>query len=89
MSCPEGHLFQDVQNLAHYEDSSEFPGQKETDVVAFADPRTSFNGVRLLCGKGSFSVEEQEGVKKGDGERDYEVFRHTLGILEGSKECGG
>lgn len=35
-------------------ESEEFPGQMETDVCAFVDPRTRLNGVRILCAEESF-----------------------------------
>ena len=41
-------------------ESEEFPGQFETDVLAFADPRTCFNGVRILCADGSFELDESD-----------------------------
>ena len=39
-------------------ESEEYPGQMETDVIAFADPRTSLMGVRVMCGEGSFEVDD-------------------------------
>ena len=74
-------------------ESEEFPGQMETDVLAFADPRTSFNGVRILCSQGSFDLEENGGIGDfkvySDGDqKEYDLIRHINGIVEGSKECG-
>jgi hypothetical protein len=39
-------------------ESDEFPGQKETDVLVFADPRSNFNGIRILCAEDSFDIED-------------------------------
>jgi hypothetical protein len=39
-------------------ESEEFPGNYETDVCAFVDPRTQANGVRILCAQESFSPED-------------------------------
>jgi len=39
-------------------ESEEFPGQMETDVCAFVDPRCHGNGVRFLCAEESFEPEE-------------------------------
>jgi tRNA-modifying protein YgfZ len=68
--------------------SEEFPGQFETDILAFADPRTSFNGVRIICGEGSFEVDESD-IKLYKDEAEYNVIRHLNAVVEGSKECGG
>jgi hypothetical protein len=54
--------------------------------LAFADPRTSFNGVRIMCAEGSFELEED--IMKPDAS-EYNLLRHINGIVEGSSECGG
>ena len=36
----EGFFYADLQNEAPMFESEEFPGDKETDVAAFVDPRT-------------------------------------------------
>ena len=59
VDCKEGMIFDDLQSGVELFESEEFPGQKETDVIAFADPRTSFLGVRVLCGIGSLEMEDQ------------------------------
>lgn len=38
-------------------ESEDFPGQFETDVISFTDPRTHMNGVRILCNEESFSLD--------------------------------
>lgn len=68
--------------------SEEFPGEFETDILAFADPRTSFNGVRVICGEGSFEIDDKD-VKVHQDESEYNVIRHINAVVEGSKECGG
>ena len=50
VDCKEGLLFDDLQSRAEMFESEEFPGEMETDVLAFADPRTSFIGARVMCG---------------------------------------
>ena len=68
-------------------ESTEFPGQMETDVLAFVDPRTSFLGVRVICGDGSFEL-DQNLVKVYDDQKEYNLVRHICGIPEGGKEIG-
>ncbi len=68
--------------------SEEFPGQFETDVLVFADPRTSFNGVRILCAEGSFEIEDPD-IKVFQDQSEYNIIRHINGLVEGSNECGG
>lgn len=41
VDCTEGFFFTDLQSRAELFESEEFPGEFETDVLAFADPRTS------------------------------------------------
>lgn len=57
-------------------------------MLAFADPRTHFNGVRIMCGDGSFDVEGDE-FKVYSDTQEYDLLRHINGIVEGSNECGG
>ena len=45
----EGHFFKSLQDSVEMHESDEFPGEFETDVAAFIDPRTSQMGVRVLC----------------------------------------
>ena len=90
VDCNEGHLFDELQSRVEMFESEEFPGQFETDVLAFGDPRTSFNGVRIMCAEGSFEMDEQDGVKLYSDEKEqYDLIRHINGIVEGSAECGG
>jgi hypothetical protein len=60
VDCPEGHFFNDLQSRAELFESEEFPGEFETDVMAFGDPRTSANGVRIICADGSFEMEDND-----------------------------
>ena len=50
----EGHFFKMLQDNAPMFESEEHPGQFETDICAFVDPRTKANGVRILCAEESF-----------------------------------
>ena len=68
-------------------ESDTFPGQFETDILAFTDPRTNLNGVRILCADGSFEIEGD--VKVYDDSTEYDLMRHLLGLPESSQECGG
>ena len=86
VDCQPGHIFQDLQNRAEKFESDVFPGHFETDVLAFADPRTNFNGVRIMCADGSFEMEDD--ILKKDS-TEYDMFRHINGMVEGSFECGG
>ena len=43
-------------------ESEEFPGNFETDVAIFVDPRTKENGVRVLCCEESFEPESDVNV---------------------------
>lgn len=67
-------------------ESEEFPGNFETDVCAFVDPRTSSNGVRILCAQESFQPEE--GVEILTDLKQYNVSRLINGLCEGSSEIG-
>ena len=90
VDCKEGLLFEDLQSRAEMFQSEEFPGQFETDVLTFADPRTSFNGVRIMCAEGSFEIDDPEIKYYKDGDQaEYNLIRHMNAILEGSNECGG
>lgn len=51
----EGHFYAELQDQVEMFESEEFPGSMETDVVAFCDPRTLSQGVRILCADESFS----------------------------------
>jgi hypothetical protein len=62
-------------------ESEEFPGQFETDVLTFTDPRTHMNGVRVICGDGSFELDSDIKVFKDQSE--YDLYRMLNGILEG------
>ena len=90
VDCKEGLLFDDLQSRAEMFESEEFPGEKETDVLAFADPRTSFIGARVMCGNGSFEIEDPsiKYYKNGD-HQEYDLIRYVNAVVEGSSECGG
>ncbi len=55
---PAGHFYKLLQDEVQMFESEEFPGNFETDVCAFVDPRTSVNGVRILCAQESFQPED-------------------------------
>ena len=40
VDCTPGHFFDDLQSKAEKFESELYPGHFETDVLAFADPRT-------------------------------------------------
>lgn len=86
VDCTPGHFFDDLQSRAEKFESELYPGNFETDVLAFADPRTNFNGVRIMCAEGSFELEDD--TMKADA-LEYNLLRHINGIVEGSTECGG
>ena len=69
-------------------ESEEFPGTMETDVAAFIDPRTSSQGVRILCGGDSLGFESEDNEVFTDPSLHYDMYRMTIGLLEGSKEMG-
>lgn len=64
-------------------ESENFPGQFETDVLAFTDPRTNQNGVRILCADGSFEIDSGE-IKVYEDSTEYDLMRHLIGIPESS-----
>ena len=67
-------------------ESDEFPGNFETDVCAFVDPRTSVNGVRILCAQESFQPDE--GIQILTDTQQYNISRMINGLCEGSVELG-
>ena len=82
-----GHYFKEFQDTVEMHESEEFPGEFETDVAAFVDPRSHMMGVRVLCVEESLSLGD-DFTKQKDLE-EYELMRQMLGILESSKELGG
>lgn len=58
----------------------------ETDVTAFVDPRTKYNGVRILCVEQSF--EPEAGVKIMTDAVQYNMARMVHGLPESSLELG-
>lgn len=90
MDCGEGLIFEDLQSTAEMFESEVYPGQMETDVLAFADPRTSLVGVRVMCGHGSFEVDDPNIKYYNNGDhKEYDLFRYLNAVVEGSSECGG
>lgn len=67
-------------------ESEIYPGQFETDVLAFTDPRTKYNGIRVLCNEESFDLSDDLKVYKNSSE--YDLVRMILGIPESSSELG-
>jgi hypothetical protein len=64
-------------------ESEEFPGEFETDVAAFLDPRTQDMGVRVLCVEESLDFDETL-FRKLDTPEEYDIYRQMLGIPESS-----
>lgn len=67
-------------------ESDEFPGNFETDVCAFVDPRTASNGVRIMCAEDSFVPED--GIKVLTDPQQYNIARMVHGLPESSLELG-
>ncbi|CDW76044.1 aminomethyl transferase [Stylonychia lemnae] len=86
VDCKEGHFFRPLQDTATMFESEEFPGQFETDIACFTDPRTNYNGVRILCAEGSFEYDDPD-IAVYENDEEYKFTRMTLGLVEGSKEC--
>lgn len=85
----EGFFFSDLQDNVEMFESEEFPGSMETDIAAFIDPRTSAQGVRVLCAEESFDFDEEiETTIVDDPSLRYDPYRMTVGVLEGSHEFG-
>mmetsp|Transcript_19187 Transcript_19187/g.29389 ORF Transcript_19187/g.29389 Transcript_19187/m.29389 type:complete len:128 (+) Transcript_19187:558-941(+) len=84
----EGHFFKDLQDNVEMFESDEMPGHMETDVAAFVDPRSHYMGIRMLCSGESLGVDANSGIKEVNGPHEYDLYRHSLGILESSRELG-
>lgn len=84
-----GHFFRMLQDSVEMHESEEFPGEFETDVAAFLDPRTQAMGVRVLCVEESLELEESNLMRKLDDPEEYDLIRTMLGIPESSAELGG
>ena len=69
------------------QESDEFPGELETDVAAFIDPRTTQMGVRVLCVEESLEIDDPV-IKRLENSEEYDLIRQMLGIPEGSSELG-
>ena len=83
----EGHFFKSLQDSVEMHESDEFPGEFETDVAAFIDPRTSQMGVRVLCVEQSLEIDDPI-IKRLDTSEEYDIIRQMLGIPESSSELG-
>ena len=56
-------------------------------MLAFADPRTSFMGVRILCGDGSFEIEDANIKFYDNGDhKEYDLMRYLNAVVESSTE---
>ena len=66
-------------------ESEEWPGEKETDVAIFVDPRTRQMGLRIMASDQGMEVDDLETT---DDVLEYDLYRKMLGILEGSNELG-
>ena len=70
-------------------ESEEFPGSFETDIAAFVDPRTVNQGVRMLCAEDSFDLGDNDETEiYTDPNKQYDLFRMAIGLLEGASEIG-
>jgi len=69
-------------------ESEDFPGESETDVCTFLDPRYSNLGVRVVCADGSFEIDDPD-VTVNENTLEYDLLRYMMGISEGSTEIGG
>lgn len=83
----EGWFYDDFQSLVEMHESEEFPGEFETDVAAFIDPRSSDMGVRILCCDESIEVDDKDLIRL-DNSNEYHYLRNLLGISESSAEIG-
>lgn len=56
-------------------------------MLAFSDPRTSFMGVRILCGEGSLEIDSPD-IKLYDNgdEKEYNLIRYLNAVAESSIE---
>jgi len=68
-------------------ESEDHPGQFETDVCAFVDPRCHENGVRFLCAEESFTP-DIDVTTTNDNMSLYKLNRMILGLLESGSELG-
>lgn len=85
--CKPGHYYQTLQDMIEMFPSEDHPGETETDVACFVDPRTSWMGVRILCNDESLQLDDPEFVPIDD-DHEYHMLRNLYGIPEGSKELG-
>ena len=69
-------------------ENEDYPGELETDVAAFIDPRTVANGIRVVCAEESFMVGDIDTINQNPN-KEYKVMRLINGLLEGSHEIGG
>ena len=53
MKPVEGNFYKLLQDRVEMHESEEQPGQFETDVAAFVDPRTHYMGIRVICAEES------------------------------------
>ena len=83
----EGYFYKDLQDRAEMFESAEYPGHYETDIAAFVDPRTAAQGVRVLCAEESFEI-GTDITQYRDSNQIYDLYRMSLGLLEGSNEIG-
>jgi len=68
-------------------ESEEVPGVFETDIAAYVDPRTSAQGVRILCADESLDLDHEIPVYN-DSTMHYDLFRMAIGLPEGGLEIG-
>lgn len=69
-----GHFYQLLQDKVEMFPSEEFPGEMETDVAAFVDPRTTWMGTRILCNEQSLELDDGE-FKRLNNDKEYHWLR--------------
>ena len=63
-----------MQDTVEMHESDEFPGEFETDVATFVDPRTKLMGVRILCAGETLEIDDSEFKEQKDME-EYTLIR--------------
>ena len=59
---PKGHFYGPFQDEVQMHENEDYPGELETDIVAFVDPRTADNGIRVVCPEQSFIIDDEASV---------------------------
>lgn len=56
----EGHIYHQIQKMFPVFENQNFPGQTETDMISFMDPRLNHLGSRVICPKASMDDAAKE-----------------------------